>query len=179
MIHTKADAVDHSEVRDDPVTLIAQLFEQHHAALFTYIYRLVDDWELAHDLAQETFYQLIRTSQRLAQVENPRAWAYRIASHVAFNALKRRRRFAWLPLSASHEVAWEESAEHVDRRTDVERALARLSPDYRAPLLLYSYHGFSVREVAEALQIGESAVKNRLYRAREMFRQVYKKGNEE
>jgi RNA polymerase sigma-70 factor (ECF subfamily) len=44
---------------------------------------------------------------------------------------------------------------------------------YRAPLLLYSHYGFSVREVAEVLEISEGAVKTRLHRAREAFRRLY------
>jgi RNA polymerase sigma-70 factor (ECF subfamily) len=95
---------------------------------------------------------------------------------VTFNELKRRRRFAWLPWSRAEQatqVTWGETESEVNRRDAVERALAQLSPDYRAPLLLYSSYDFSVREIAEALGISEGAVKVRLYRARQMFRRVY------
>lgn len=172
------DSIVGVEVRPDSTMLVADLFEQHHPEVFAYLYRLVGDREWAHDLCQETFLRLFRARRRLLQVENQRAWIYRIATNVALNALKRRRRFAWLPwrnADAAHLTEFDPTAP-VDQRLAIERALAQLPPGYRAPLLLHSHYGFSVREVAEALGISRGAVKTRLYRAREMFRKVYQGG---
>jgi RNA polymerase sigma-70 factor (ECF subfamily) len=168
-----------AEIQPDLAILVADLFEQYQRVVFAYLYRLVDDWEWAQDLTQETFLRLFRARHRLPQVENRRAWIYRIATNVALNALKRRRRFAWLPWRNTDAVylAAPDPAEQADRRVAVEWALAELPPHYRAALLLHSHYGFSVREVAEALDISQGAVKIRLYRAREMFRQVYEGGN--
>jgi RNA polymerase sigma-70 factor (ECF subfamily) len=160
--------------------LVADLFEQYHAPVFAYLYRLVGDREWAHDLSQETFLRLFRARHRLPQVENRRAWVYRIATNLALNALKRHQRFAWLPWRKADDtrLAEPDPAEQSDRRVAVERALAELPSPYRATLLLYSHYGLNVREVAEALNVSEGAVKTRLYRAREMFRQAYERGNE-
>ncbi len=160
---------------DEQTSLVGDLFEQHHAAIFAYLYRLVDDAQWAHDLTQETFLQVLRARQRLPAVRNQRAWVYRIATNVSLNALKRRRRFAWLPWSQTRLHA-PDTAGQSEQRMAIEQALAELPPHYRAPLLLYSHYGFSVREVAEALDIQPGAVKTRLYRAREMFRQSYNRG---
>jgi len=181
----ETDAVARLEAHDEPprrardraAALVAEMFERYHTAVFAYIYRLVNDREWAHDLTQETFLQVFRARHQLPQVENRRAWVYRIASNTALNALKRRRRFAWLPwrtADTSH-LTGADPAEETNRRIAVEQALAELPPHYRAPLLLYSHDGFSVREVAEVLGISEGAAKTRLYRAREMFRQAYEK----
>jgi DNA-directed RNA polymerase specialized sigma24 family protein len=48
-----------------------------------------------------------------------------------------------------------------------------LPPIYRVPLVLHSYEGRSTQEIATALGVTTSAVKTRLFRARERFRQVY------
>jgi RNA polymerase sigma-70 factor (ECF subfamily) len=164
--------------RSDSAALVVDLFENYHTAVFAYLYRMVNDRDLAHDLSQETFLRLFRARHRLPQVENPRAYVYRIATNVALNALKRRRRFAWLPWRNTDAVylTAPDPTEQADQRFDVEQALARLPLHYRAPLLLYCHYGFNVREVAEALGISEGAVKTRLHRAREMFRQEYQGG---
>lgn len=156
---------------------VAELFEQYHRPVFAYLYRLVDDWELAHDLTQETFLRLLRAADQLPTIRNPRAWTYRIATNVAFNTLKRRRRFTWLPWQQVDErhVIKEDPTKAIDNQNEVARVLATLPVDYRAPLLLYSYDGLNVQEVATALNLSEGAVKTRLYRAREMFRQAYEK----
>jgi RNA polymerase sigma-70 factor (ECF subfamily) len=158
---------------DEQTSLVGELFEQYHAAIFAYLYRLVDDVEWAHDLTQETFLRVLRARQRLPAVQNQRAWVYRIATNVSLNALKRRRRFAWLPWSQS-KLHTPDTAGQSEQRLAIEQALAELPPHYRAPLLLYSHYGLSVREVAEALDIKPGAVKTRLHRAREMFRKSYR-----
>jgi RNA polymerase sigma-70 factor (ECF subfamily) len=171
----RRDPVVGAEVHPDSMSLVVDLFERYHTGVFAYLYRLVGDRDWAHDLTQETFLRLFRARRRLPQVENRRAWLYRIATNVAFNALKRQRRFAWLPwrnTDAVHLTA-PDPTEQTDRRVAVERALVQLPPHYRAPLLLHSHCGFSVREVAELLGVSEGTVKTRLFRAREMFRQVY------
>ncbi len=161
----------------DRAEQVSNLFAAYAQPVCAYIHSLVGDWPLAHDLTQETFLRLYDTRERLAQVNNPRAWVYRIATHIALNERKRRKRFAWLPWPAAEQngpsTAWSGVEAAIDARDAVERALAALPQDYRAPLLLYSGYDFSVREIAEALEISESAVKTRLHRARALFRQVY------
>ncbi len=133
--------------------LVSDLFERYHEAIFAYLYRMLDDAEAAHDLTQETFLQLFRTRDRLADVENLRAWVYRLATNLALNAIKRRRRFTWLPWRKVEDARQTapDPLQRLGRELDVEQALNQLPPEYRAPLLLYSHDGFSVREVAEAL----------------------------
>jgi RNA polymerase sigma-70 factor, ECF subfamily len=157
---------------------VTELFQQYYDPVAAYIFCLVDDWEVAHDLAQETFLQLFQTRARLAAVENPRAWVYRIATHLALNKLKRARRFAWLPWSAvdgKPQFEWRDPAEETRQRDLIERALAALAPRYRAPLLLYAHYGLHIKEIAEALALTEGAVKVQLHRAREQFRQALAK----
>lgn len=175
----KAGVMVEANVRDDETALVADLFERYHEAIFAYLYRLLSDREWAHDLTQDVFLQVFRHRQEIRSLQNERAWVYRIASNLAFNSLKRQRRFTWLPWhqeDALH-VRATSPAEQVGERAAVEAALEQLPSNYRAPLLLYSRYNFTVREVALTLEISEGAVKNRLYRAREMFRQAYE-GNE-
>ena len=49
------------------------------------------------------------------------------------------------------------------------RAIRRLNPTLRAPIRMHMTHGWSVREISQALNISESAVKSRLYRARQQL----------
>jgi RNA polymerase sigma-70 factor (ECF subfamily) len=158
---------------------VTKLFDEHQAAIFAYIWRLVRDRQWAEDLTQETFLRVFDARDRLPAVINQRAWLYRIATNTSFNALRRQRRFAWLPWNPFSVPALRESnaIEQIGQRSAVEGALAALAPQYRAPLLLYTHYGLTISEVAEALAISDGAVKTRLYRAREMFRQAYEREN--
>jgi len=177
---SRRDAADitHTETQNESVSLVTDLFEQYHTAIFAYLYRLTEDREWAHDLTQETFLKVFRARRQLPHVENRRAWVYRIATNTALNALKRHRRFSWLPWHQA-DLTVMGQGEQSDNRITIEQALVQLAPHYRAPLLLYSHYDLSVREVAEALEISEGAVKTRLHRARELFRRAFAGGSEE
>ena len=164
---------------DGGLELPAALFERHHGELYAYLCRLLRDRQWAQDLAQETFLRAFRARRSLDQVQNHRAWLYRIATNLALNALKRRRRFAWLPWSLAdrNPAGRQDVAEELSSRNAVESALAALPEELRAPLLLYAHHGLSVAEVAEALGLSKGAVKMRLCRGRRLFRQAYERGD--
>lgn len=165
---------------DEPARQVAELFEQHRGAVYAYLVRLARDPGLAEELTQETFLKVYQARARLVEVENPRAWVFRIATNTCLTAIKRNRRFRWLPWEAAESLApGRDEAGRVVMRDAVERALGTMSQDYRAALLLFSYHGFKVAEVAQVLGISEGAVKTRVYRAKEMFLRAYEKGEAE
>lgn len=157
---------------------VAELFEQHRGPVYAYVVRMVRDVHLAEELTQETFLKVYQARDRLPDVENPRAWIFRVATNTCLTALKRNRRFRWLPWEAvdGFPGSHPDEAHQVGQRDAVERALATLSEDYRAPLLLFSYHGFRMAEIAAVLGISEGAVKTRVYRAKEMFLRAYQQG---
>jgi RNA polymerase sigma-70 factor (ECF subfamily) len=159
----------------ETAVFISNLFERHHQEIFAYLYRLLNNREWAHDLTQETFEKVIRNQEQLGSIDNHRAWIYRIASNLAFNALKRQKRWQWLPWNQHDACALTMPcpARQTAQQEAVAQALNALPSHYRAPLLLFSYYEMSVKEIATVLEISPGAVKTRLHRAREQFRQVY------
>lgn len=165
--------------------LVVDLYGAYYRPLFAYVYRLVGEAQWAQDLVQETFLRLYREREKLEKVQNYRAWTYRIASNVTFTALRRGRRgvqLSWRQIEALAPPQADPTAAAGEEQIALERALAALPPHYRAPLLLHSYCGFSIADVAAALELSETAVTTRIYRAKKMFREAYepadKRGNE-
>jgi RNA polymerase sigma-70 factor (ECF subfamily) len=155
----------------EAAALLERLFAEYQTSILNYLYRLVGEAGLAEDLAQETFTRAWRASAQLMAVDNPRAWLYRIATNAARDDLRRRRLIAWLPLMSSDERLSDSGFE--DRSLvgeQMRRALLRLKPEYRIPLVLYTCQDFSVAEIAIALAISTDAVKQRLVRARQQLR---------
>ncbi|MFZ0545466.1 MAG: RNA polymerase sigma factor [Candidatus Promineifilaceae bacterium] len=166
---------DARTTEDDLTRLVAELFEQHHVAIYNYVYRLTGSGEWANDLTQETFLRLFRSRQKLPGIQNRRAWIYRLASNVTLNAIKRQNRFSWLPWKERMDdrLNATDSTAKLDQQEQVQQALNGIEPKYRAPLILYGQYELSVREIAEIMEISESNVKVRLHRARKMFRAAY------
>ncbi len=174
--HTmKSHAMTGQLSKSETAVFIGNLFERHHQEIYAYLYRLLNNREWAHDLTQETFEKVIQHQDQLGSIKNHRAWIYRIASNLAFNALKRQKRWQWLPWKQQDAYALEipGPARQTAEQEAVAQALSQLPSQYRAPLLLFSYYEMSVKEIANILEISPGAVKTRLHRAREQFRQVY------
>lgn len=161
--------------RQDTDAIFEQLFCDYQQPIMTYLDRLVGDSARAEELAQDAFVKAYRNLHRLPEDANRRAWLYRIASNTAYDYLRRRRLVQWLPLQErdSAAVPSRDPEGTLSDRDSVQRALGHLSPSQRSVLILYSVQGYSTREIGEMLGITQGAVKTRLCRARERFRQVY------
>jgi RNA polymerase sigma-70 factor, ECF subfamily len=159
----------------DVETAFCRLFESHQREIGAYLVRLVGDRALAEDLAQDTFEKALRALSRLPAEANTRAWLYRIATNTALDCLRRRKLITWLPLF-DHDVDPAARASFGDASLEsvtLQHCLDRLPPRYRVPLVLYACQGLSTHEIAAVLRLTAAAVKTRLYRAREKFRQIY------
>ena len=151
---------------------VEHLYHEHRRPLLAYLARLVDDREAAEDLCQETFLKALRSWARHDPAASPVAWLYRIATNTAYDHLRRRRR-ALITSLGEVDVLAGGNAVGLDEGEGVRQALAQLPARYRVPLLLYTCAGHSLQEIADALGCSHAAVKMRLLRARERFRQVY------
>jgi RNA polymerase sigma-70 factor (ECF subfamily) len=150
---------------------VERLYHEHRRPILAYLVRLVGDREAAEDLCQETFLKALRSWARHDPAASPVAWLYRIATNTAYDHLRRRRRAALAPLVEVDTLAGAPAG--LDESEGVRRALAQLPARYRVPLLLHACAGHSLYEIADALGCSHAAVKMRLLRARERFRQVY------
>jgi RNA polymerase sigma-70 factor, ECF subfamily len=152
-----------------------RLYADFQTPILNYVYRLVGDPAVAEDLTQEAFTRAWRARLQLPAIENPRAWLYRIATNAARDHLRRRSLLTWLPLLGNEVRLADEGIEDANLEAErMRRALLRLPPDYRVPLVLYTCQEFSVTEIAESLGLSPDAVKQRLVRARQKLREAYR-----
>jgi RNA polymerase sigma-70 factor, ECF subfamily len=154
-----------------PAISIEQLYHDYHQPIRRYLNRLVSDRETAEDLCQETFIKALRHWNELEQVAVARNWIYRIATNTAYDYLRRRRRLASTRLTDEHEVA--SAVETFDDAEPVWAALKHLPDQYRVPLLLQIWAGYSLNDIAAALGCNVTTIKTRVHRARLRFRQIY------
>ncbi len=164
-----------SDQQAETDAVFEQLFRDYRQAILNYIYRLVGDGARAEELTQQAFVKAYRALSRLPATADRRAWLYRIATNVCYDYLRRRRLVQWLPLLEGDGRAPSQNGPEspASERDAVQRALAQLPPSTRAALILYSVQGYSTVEISQMLGISPGAVKTRLCRARERFRQVY------
>jgi RNA polymerase sigma-70 factor (ECF subfamily) len=150
------------------------LFAAYQQPILSYLYRLMGDAARAEELCQEVFARAYRARRSMDDVQNVRAWLYRIATNAARDQLRRRRLLTWLPLFDEDPALLVDNLEAsaLEMHT-LEQALLKLDPDLRMPLVLYTCQELSTQEIADVLGISRDAVKQRLVRARLRFRELY------
>jgi RNA polymerase sigma-70 factor (ECF subfamily) len=180
----QAVAILSSEDRaDQRPALVAfdELVERYQSPLRRFLYGLVQDYELAADLCQETFLSAYRTLPRLKLEKDLdlSSWLYTVALNQARGALRRRRILRWVPfVSASHDRAASspDIATVVAIRDELRTILERLPVDQRACLLLHA-DGFRYAEIAQMLGCSLPAVKLRIFRGRQRCLELYRANN--
>jgi RNA polymerase sigma factor (sigma-70 family) len=153
------------------------LIERYHAMVLQLAYRTIGQYDLAHDLAQETFLQAFLSLSQLRDQQRFRSWLYGITLHVCRDFLRSQRAnlLSYESLAGGVHIADdmpspEMLAEQIELRQTVQRALQSLTESNRATVLLFYYEGFNTREIADLLEISVSAVKVRLHKARQQLK---------
>ena len=166
-------------VRDGDEHAFTELVREFHTPLCTYLARLVGNDELGSDLAQETLIRAWTSLPTLREEQRFKAWLYRIATNLAHSHLRHARLISWLPWTEASERSSHSALhiagpeEQVGENDMIRKTLARLSPQYRACLLLQTVAGFSQRDIAQLLGISEKSVGSNVCRARDQFRHIY------
>ncbi len=156
------------------------LVERHSRKVFRLAFRLTGNEQDAEDVVQETFLRAYRGLDRFAEPALVGSWLYRIASNYALDLLRSRKLRAGPGLPAG-ETALEVSSsqpgpdrqlegERLQRR--IARALEALSPQERVAFTLRHFEGRSVEDIAAALQVGENAAKQAVFRAVQKMRRA-------
>lgn len=148
--------------------------------LSRYLLHVVGEQSLAEDLTQDTFLELFESLQRPdLEIRQVQAWLYRAATNNALSAIRRRKRFTWLPFSwlrgsTAHATHPTQSEAAAIERQMVRDALASLPYAHAACLLMHDSAGMKCREIAEQQGLSLDATKQRLARARRAFIKAYK-----
>ena len=136
----------------------------------------------ADDLAQETFlaawtHASTFRGQSSKGVASVQSWLFSIAWRKAKGAQRswfrgRRRDTSY------HETSAEPAAASDETRLSLQQALASLSLDQRAAVMLCLAHGFTHAEAAEALDMPLGTVKSHVTRGRDRLREVLGESDE-
>lgn len=170
-----ADASIRSET--GPLAAFEAAFERHWAEVSSVVSRMVGDVDVARDIAQDTFVQLLR---RPPSPEVPlRPWLVRVAINRAYNELRgNRRRYARESRDFRERQASDQpSSDAASANLIAERELVRQTllelPERSRELLGLRAEGFNYVDIASAMQISPGSVGTLLARAERAFRVAY------
>lgn len=142
------------------------------ADLYRYAYWMCRNRVQAEELVQETFLRAWKAIDSLREADSAKAWLFMIFRREYARQFERKKldikEMDDLTELATNKAGFDTSTEAFVLR----QALAKLSQEYREPLILQVLGGFSCDEIADTLGISSSAVMTRLFRSRKQMREL-------
>jgi len=173
--------VNNSDLTDEQLTRAAQqgdlnAFEQlilrHQQPLFTFIYRMVNNYNDAEELCQQT---LIRAWEKIKSFQGKssfKTWLFRIGINLTLNHQTRTRQpeplNELLPADLAHQP--EHQFQKQQKQKLISAALQQLPADQRLALTLIVYENLTYKEAAKIMGKSVRAVDSLLVRARARLR---------
>ena len=164
-----------------------ELVHRFERPVFSIVYRMVRDRELAEDLSQEVFVRTFNNLDRSDRTYRFSSWLFKIAYNLTVDHLRKRE----LPTISVHgapdaltperqeatSLSLESDEEAPDDRLvakelagELEEAIAGLREDYRTAILLRHVEGRPYEEISEIMGIPLGTVKTYIFRARRELR---------
>ena len=166
-----------------------ELVRRYERPVFSLVFRMVRDRETAEDLAQDAFVKILNHIDKYSPEFKFSSWLFKIANNVAIDYLRKRRldtismdgsphastasevEATTLNLESEQESALDE-LEAKELGSAIERAIAKLRPEYRACIMLRHVEGRAYEEIAATLDLPLGTVKTYIHRARHELRKA-------
>ncbi|MFN0280201.1 MAG: RNA polymerase sigma factor [Pyrinomonadaceae bacterium] len=161
-----------------------ELVRRYQRPITGYVFRMLGDYESSLDVTQEVFIKVYNSLSKYSPEYKFSTWLYRIAHNAAIDHMRRN---PVTPQSLEAENADgtyqiqiesrrpspEQDHERKEWRHEIDEVVKCLPPTYRDLILLRHSRDLSYDEIADVTGLPLGTVKNRLFRAREMMREIF------
>lgn len=161
-----------------------ELVRRYQRPITSYVFRMLGDYESALDVTQEVFIKVFNSLDRYSSEYKFSTWLYRIAHNAAIDHMRRNsispQSLETENADGAYELQIESSLpspeveqERSEWRTEIEAVVKCLPAAYRDLIVLRHSQDLSYDEIASVTGLPLGTVKNRLFRAREMMREIF------
>jgi RNA polymerase sigma factor (sigma-70 family) len=165
-----------SEFRRGDQKAFSRIFDDLFSRLYVFCMNLVRDDDEAEDIAIKTFSKLFERHGGFDSMGAIRAFLYKTAKNASFDHLKKARRLSARQQKFLALVEGDDNLEHVqvymDHMAELYRAMSKLPENSRRVLEMIYLDGMKYQDVAQELQISETAVGNRRHYALKKLREL-------
>jgi RNA polymerase sigma-70 factor (ECF subfamily) len=175
--------------RSDEEGAFQELVDRYKDLVFALIARTVQDRSQAEDLAQDVFLRVHRGLPYFRGEARLSTWIYRIVANVCVHDVQKRGRSRPTlslddsgagskddqPRSRLTPSARDRQFSDLELRDRLEKAIARLPPNYRLLVAAHYLKGVQYEDLAEALDLPLGTVKTQLHRAKQQLRRILEK----
>jgi len=161
-----------------------ELVKRYQRPIVGYVFRMLNDYDSALDVSQEVFIKVYNSLNRYRSEYKFSTWLYRIAHNAAIDHIRKNSFLTQSIETENEEGAYqlqlesplptpEEDRERSEWRTEIDAVVKCLPQGYRELIVLRHSRDLSYDEIADITSLPLGTVKNRLFRARELMRNIF------
>ena len=155
-----------------------EVVRDHGSRVYRLAYRLTGNSHDAEDLTQDVFIRVFNSLHRF-QPGTFEGWLHRITTNLFLDSARRRQKIRFSALAEGSDERlpsrWPTPSDALmdaGLDHDVAAALAALSPEFRAVVVLCDIEGLSYEEIAATLGVKLGTVRSRIHRGRSQLRKA-------
>jgi RNA polymerase sigma-70 factor, ECF subfamily len=152
-----------------------ELVTKYRVKIFTMVYRMVCNENDAWDLAQEGFLKAWRSIQQFQGRSSFYTWLYSLTVNLTIDSLRRKGRRVEVELDDAIPSSLPSPRANYHRneiRQHINAALAQLSPEHRAVIVLKEIEDLQYQEIAKILNLSIGTVMSRLFYGRKQLQSI-------
>ncbi len=174
--------------REQKIEIFEKEFLPHIEALKTFAFYLTYDEDEANDLVQDTYLKAFRFIDKYDKGTNAKAWLFKILKNAYINDYRKKSKqpdkVDFNEVINYHESDDLAQSKYFDLQEEIvenmmgdeiTKALNSLPSEFKTVILLADIENFSYKEMAKILDIPVGTVRSRLFRARNMLKELLKK----
>lgn len=163
-----------------------EIIKRYKQPLTNYLFRMLNDYEEAVDLAQESFIRVFLAIERYHSEYAFSTYIYRIATNLAISEIRKRKRRKLFSLTGLFQYEGDEEMEFQpadgkplpedelmseEKQKVIAKAIVALPEKYRVPIILREIEEKTYEEIADILELGLGTTKSRISRGRGLLRE--------
>ncbi|WP_053955941.1 RNA polymerase sigma factor [Inediibacterium massiliense] len=162
--------------KEGDMSAFEELYETCSTKALRTIFSIVNRYDLAQDILQETFYECFRDINKLRTPEAFKGWFYKILVRNSWRMLYNEKKFSHKQLEA-YERSIKDPHDYFEDigSNDLINAINRLSLPMRTTVILYYYNDLPIKEIARIMGCFQGTVKSRLFNSRKVLAKELKK----
>ncbi len=179
-VHLSDEELVKQIVVDNDPMLFGKLYDRYAKMVYNKCYGFAKSEDEAEDLTQDVFLRLFIKLRTFKGKSKFSTWLYSFTYNFCVNYVNRNKQLKIRDKSVQVENSEHKLTEEVpdeslyEMKADkLKKALEHISPEEKSILLLKYQDGASIKELVGLMDIGESAVKMRLKRAKERLLEIY------